>query len=66
VWKMMPTCLFWTIWRGKNNRGFEDLERSLEDIIASFFHTLNLWTMAFVSPLTISYNDFLVRFSLSS
>jgi len=62
----MPTCLFWTIWREKNNRGSEDLERSLEDIIAYFFHTLNLWTMAFVSPLTISYNDFLVRFSLSS
>jgi hypothetical protein len=33
-----------------NNRSFEDLERSLEDILSSFFHTY----------------DFIVRFSLSS
>lgn len=46
-----------------NNRSFEDLERSLEDIISYFFHTLYLWPAAFVSPLKISYDDFLVRFS---
>jgi hypothetical protein len=37
VWKMMPTCIFWTIWRERNNMSFEDFERSLEDIISSFF-----------------------------
>jgi hypothetical protein len=58
VWKTVSTCLFWTIWRKMNNRSFEDLERSLEDISSSFFHTLYLWTTAFVSPLTISYDDF--------
>jgi hypothetical protein len=63
VWKMVPTCIFWTIWRERNNKSFEDLERSLDDIIFSFFHSLCLWTAAFVSPLTISYDDFLVRFS---
>jgi hypothetical protein len=62
VWKMVPTFFFWIIWRERNNRSFENLERSLEDIISSFFHTLYLWTAAFVSPLTISYVDFLVRF----
>jgi hypothetical protein len=66
VWKMVPTCLFWTILREISNKSFEDLERSLEDIISSFFHTLYLWTTAFVSLLTISYDDFLVYFSLSS
>lgn len=45
---------------------FEDLERSLEDILSSFFHTWYLWTAAFVSFLMISYDDILVRFSLSS
>jgi len=48
------------------DRSFEDYERSLEDIISSFFHTLYFWTAAFVSHLIISYDDFLVRFSLSS
>jgi hypothetical protein len=66
VRKMVPTCLFWTILREKNNRSFEDLERSLEDILSFFFHTLYLWIAAFLSPLMISYDDFVVRFSLSS
>jgi hypothetical protein len=66
VWKMVPTFLLWTIWREENNRNFEDLERFFEDIISSFFHTLYLWTAAFVSPLKISYDDFLVCFSLYS
>lgn len=43
-----------------NNRNFEGLERSLEDILSSFFHTLYLWTTAFMSPQTISYDDFVV------
>jgi hypothetical protein len=28
VWKMVPTCLFWCFWQERNNRCFEDLERS--------------------------------------
>jgi hypothetical protein len=38
----------------------------LEEILASFFHTLYLWTVAFVSPLSFTFDEFLVRFSLSS
>jgi hypothetical protein len=49
-----------------NNRCFKDLERSLDDILASFLHTLYLWTMAFVYPLSLSFSDFLVRFLLSN
>ena len=66
VWKMMPTCFFWCRWRERNNRSFEDLEGSLEDILSSCFHTLYLWTVAHIFPVSISYNDFLVHFSLSS
>jgi len=51
---------------GEKNMSFEDLERSLEDIIFFFFHTLYLWTAAFVSHRAISYDDFLVRSSISS
>jgi hypothetical protein len=38
----------------------------MEDILATFFHTLYLWTMAFLSSLSISFVDFLVRFSIPS
>jgi hypothetical protein len=37
----------------------------MEDILVSFFHTLYLWTVAFLSPTSISYSDFLVHFSFS-
>jgi hypothetical protein len=29
VWKMMPTCLFWCLWREKNDKNFENRERGL-------------------------------------
>jgi hypothetical protein len=45
---------------------FEDLEKSLEDILGSFLHILYLWTVAFMSPLFLSFVEFLVRLSLSS
>jgi hypothetical protein len=66
VSKMVPTCLFWCLWQEMNNRCFEDLERSLEDFLSYCFHTLYLWTVAHLSPVSISYDDFLTRFSLSS
>jgi hypothetical protein len=37
IWKMVPTCIFWCVWKERNDRCFEDLERSSEDILASFF-----------------------------
>jgi hypothetical protein len=42
------------------------LENSMENIVASFLHLLYLWTEAFLSPVSISFSDFLVRFSLPS
>lgn len=64
-WKIIPICLFWCL-RKEKIMCFEDLEKSLEDILAAFLHTLYLWTMAFMSPLLFSLVEFLVRLSLSS
>jgi hypothetical protein len=66
VWKMMPICIFWTLWRERNNRCFEDVESSMEVIIASFLYSLYLWTAAYLSPSSICYADFLSHFSFSS
>jgi hypothetical protein len=57
IWKMVPICIFWCVWKERNLRCFEDLESSMEDILASFFHMV-----AFLSPLLISFTDFLVLF----
>jgi hypothetical protein len=62
IWKMVPICIIYCVWKERNLRCFKDLNSSIEDILASFFHTLYLWTMIFLSPLSISYADFLVFF----
>jgi hypothetical protein len=41
------------------------LERSSEDILSSCFRTLYLWTIAFVSPLSIALMIFLYTFPFS-
>jgi hypothetical protein len=46
---------FFGVWNEINLRCFEDFESSMEDILVSFFHILYLWTMAFLSPLSLSF-----------
>jgi hypothetical protein len=38
----------------------------IEELISFFLHSLYSWTAAYLAPLVISYNDFLVLFSSSS
>jgi hypothetical protein len=66
VWKMVPICIFWSISRERNNRCFEDLESSMEEILTSLLYSLYSWTAAYLSSLSLSYADFLFRFSFSS
>jgi hypothetical protein len=41
---------FLCLWREKNNRSFEDVEKSSEEILSSFYHTLYLWYTAYAFP----------------
>jgi len=66
VRKMVPYCLLWCLWRERNDRLFEDKEKTIEELISFFFYFLYSWTAAFLTPLVISFNDFLVLFSFSS
>lgn len=63
VWKMVPSCLMWCLWRERNDRTFEDQERTLEELKSFFFFTLFSWTVAYLALLAISFADFLVLFS---
>jgi hypothetical protein len=65
VWKMATICIFWCLWSERNNRSFEDLERSLEEILSLLYHSLYCWTSAFVYHLYISFSNFLTPFSIS-
>jgi hypothetical protein len=66
IWKMVPICIFWCVWKERNRRCFENLEGSLEEVLESFLLTLYNWSMAFLYPISVNYADFIVRFSLSS
>ena len=43
IWKIVPPCLMWCIWKERNNRCFEDSERAIPDIKLLFFRTLLEW-----------------------
>jgi hypothetical protein len=66
VWKMVPLCLMWCIWRECNARYFEDTSRSFEEILHSFLFILYTWAAGWLAPLVISFQDFLSRSSSPS
>jgi hypothetical protein len=63
VWKMVHSCLLWCLWRERNDRQFDDKEKTIEELITFFFFSLHSWTVAFLTLLVISFNDFLILFS---
>jgi hypothetical protein len=63
VWKMVPLCIMWCLWSERNERFFENSERSSEDLLHFFLTTLFTWTEAWLAPLVISFSDFLSLFS---
>ena len=43
IYMAVPHCLMWCIWREKNNRCFEDYERTVVDLKLFFCRTLSNW-----------------------
>ena len=43
IWKVVPLCLMWCIWKERNCRCFEYIERSMPDLKLLFFQTLLDW-----------------------
>ncbi|KAG2674363.1 hypothetical protein I3760_13G130500 [Carya illinoinensis] len=64
VWKMIPICLFWCIWKEQNDRTFEDKEHSMEEIRLLFVRTLFLWAKA-VDFNGLGFHEFLISLSSS-
>ncbi|KAG6705367.1 hypothetical protein I3842_07G176000 [Carya illinoinensis] len=59
MWKMIPLCIMWCLWQERNERTFEDQERSLEELKVLFFRTLCNWAIA-VDFNGVVLHDFLV------
>ena len=58
VWKIVLICIFWTIWRERNNMCFEHLKSSMEEILTSLLYSLYSWTVTYLSPLSLCYVEF--------
>ena len=43
IWMIVSHCLMWCIWLERNNRHFEDLEKSLSDVKLLSLKTLLHW-----------------------
>ena len=56
VWRAVPLCLFWTIWKERNRRSFENVELFVQRLKFLFLCTLLSWTNLFIE------NSFLVDF----
>jgi len=62
-WSLVALC---GAYGGNAMIGSLDKERTTEDLISFFFHSLYSWSAAFLAPLSFSFNDFLVLFSAST
>ena len=46
VWNAIPSYLMWLLWRERNQRAFEDVERHSADLKLFLIRTLMEWTAA--------------------
>ena len=47
LWRAVPHCVLWCIWREQNSRCFEGKERFILDLKSLHFHTLLEWSLSF-------------------
>ena len=59
IWSIAPHCLMWCLWRERNSRCFENIERSIPELKLFFFRTLLDWLVALQNQSFPSFIDFL-------
>ena len=59
AWRVVPICLMWTLWKERNERAFNDIERSNQALKHSFLYTLVNWVRVFIDDHTLSMIDFI-------
>ena len=46
IWKAIPHCIMWCLWRERNVRTFEDCELSVVELKLHFYRSLLDWMSA--------------------
>jgi len=65
IWKQVPLCVLWGLWRERNSRLFEDVEVPVGALYRNVLHMLYLWVSVH-SPGSMSFADFLLSCSFIS
>ncbi|RVX21349.1 putative mitochondrial protein [Vitis vinifera] len=58
AWRVAPLCLMWTIWKDRNRRAFDDIERNDHNIKSIFLYTFVNWIRVYIEEHTLSLIDF--------
>jgi hypothetical protein len=59
IWRMVPLCVMWCIWRERNARLFEDKECSVNGVRKNMIAMLHLWAMTHYRDEISTLDDFL-------
>jgi hypothetical protein len=65
IWKQVPSCVLWGLWRERNSRLFEDMEVSVGALCRNVLKMLYLWVSAHSSG-SMLFADFLLSCSFLS
>ena len=58
IWKVVPLCLMWCIWKERNSKCFEDIERSMPDLKLLFLRTFFELVLCVEKPTFFFYFGF--------
>ena len=58
AWRAAPLYLMWTLWRERNERVFNDNERTDQALKLSFLYTLVNWGRVYLETHSLSLFDF--------
>ena len=59
AWRAAPLCLMWTLWKKRNERLFNDTERSDQALKLSFLYTFVNWGRMYLEDHSLSLIDFI-------
>ena len=59
AWRAAPLCLMWTLWKERNERVFNDTERSDQALKLSFLYTFVNWGRVYLDTHSLSLFDFI-------
>ena len=65
IWNLVPGCLMWNIWAEGNRCSFEDMTKSLDQLLDLYSRTLFDWSQCWSLLGCSTFSDFLLSLRIS-